>query len=120
MTITPEHMRASYDTYIKHGNSSSATIFSVMDRLRHKDMDEMAPGGKIKDFVVGCAFGPGIAIEMCILKRNLNHVRRTLVISGEATPPMTETDPSVGEVSRSDTPVEPEKEAVVMKEKSKI
>jgi type III polyketide synthase len=101
MNISPEHLRASYDTYINHGNSSSATIFSVMDRMRQKDMDELAPGGKVKDFVVGCAFGPGIAIEMCIMKRNLNHVRRELVITaGEATPPMTETDPSDG--SRSD------------------
>lgn len=81
MGIRPEHIRASYDTYIKHGNSSSATIVSVVDRLRQKEMDELAPGGKVKDFVVGCAFGPGIAIEMCMLKRNLNHVRRTLVTS---------------------------------------
>ncbi|CZS96651.1 related to stilbene synthase 2 [Rhynchosporium graminicola] len=97
MSISPEHMRASYDTYINHGNSSSATVISVLDRLRQKDMDELAPGGKVKDFVVGCAFGPGIAIEMCILKRNLNHVRRTLVNTGEATPPETES-----EASRSD------------------
>lgn len=97
MTITPEHMRASYDTYINHGNSSSATIISVMDRLRQKDMDEMAPGGKVKDFVVGCAFGPGIAIEMCLLKRNLSHVRRTLDTPGEATPPESEGSRSEGE-----------------------
>lgn len=105
MSITPEHMRASYDTYINHGNSSSATIFSVMDRLRHKDMDEIAPGGKVKDFVVGAAFGPGIAVEMCLLKRNLNHVRRVLVqgTSGEATPPETES-----EGSRSEGEAEPE------------
>lgn len=98
MNISAEHMRASYDTYIKHGNSSSATVISVMDRLRQKDMDELAPGGKVKDFVVGCAFGPGIAIEMCMLKRNMSHVRRTLVTTGEVTPP--ETDESEG--SRSE------------------
>ncbi|KAF8862253.1 thiolase-like protein [Acephala macrosclerotiorum] len=105
MSITPEHMRASYDTYINHGNSSSATIFSVMDRLRQKDMDEIAPGGKVKDFVVGAAFGPGIAVEMCLLKRNLNHVRRVLVqgTSGEVTPPETES-----EGSRSEGEAEPE------------
>lgn len=99
MDITPEHMRASYDTYIKHGNSSSATILSVMDRLRQKDMDEMAPGGKVKDFVVGCAFGPGITIEMCMLKRNLNHVRRVLVdrAGGDMTPPDSEGNRSEGE-----------------------
>jgi type III polyketide synthase len=94
MNITPEHMRASYDTYIKHGNSSSATILSVMDRLRREDMDELAPEGKVKDFVVGCAFGPGIAIEMCMLKRNMNHVRRTLVTLGGETPPETESEGS--------------------------
>ncbi len=94
MNISAEHMRASYDTYINHGNSSSATIISVMDRLRQKDMDELAPGGKVKDFIVGCAFGPGIAIEMCMLKRNMNHVRRTLVATGDVTPPETESEGS--------------------------
>ncbi|TVY35346.1 putative polyketide synthase [Lachnellula occidentalis] len=98
MSITPEHMRASYDTYINHGNSSSATIISVMHRLRQKDMDDMAPGGKVKDFVIGCAFGPGIASEMCVLKRNLSHVRR--VFAGEVTPPLTDPEPSEG--SRSE------------------
>jgi type III polyketide synthase len=57
-------------------------------------MDELAPGGKVKDFVVGCAFGPGIAIEMCMLKRNMNHVRRTLVVTGDVTPPETESEGS--------------------------
>lgn len=112
MSITPEHMRASYDTYINHGNSSSATVFSVMDRLRQKDMDGLAPYGKIKDFVVGCAFGPGIAIEMCVMKRNLSHVRRTLITSGVATPPETES-----EGSRSDGEGEQESEVNRVKEK---
>jgi type III polyketide synthase len=93
MNITPEHMRASYDTYMKHGNSSSATIFSVMDRLREKDMDACAPGGQVKEFVVGCAFGPGIAVEMCMFRRNLRARRST----GLQTPPETES-----EASRSD------------------
>lgn len=96
MGITPEHMRASYDTYINHGNSSSATIFSVLDRLRQKDMDALAPGGKVKDYVVGCAFGPGIAIEMCMLKRNLSYIGRRAP-SGEATPPETESEGSRSE-----------------------
>lgn len=112
MGITPEHMRASYDTYMNHGNSSSATIISVMDRLRQRDMDELAPGGKVKDFIVGCAFGPGIAIEMCMLKRNMSHVRRTLVTSGEATPPETES-----EGSRSEGEGELDTEIQGMKEK---
>ncbi|KAJ9151260.1 Chalcone and stilbene synthase [Pleurostoma richardsiae] len=90
MGLTPEHMRASYDTYINHGNSSSATIFSVLDRLRAKDMDAMAPGGQVKDYVVGCAFGPGIAVEMCMLKRNLG-------ATGLQTPPETESEASPSE-----------------------
>jgi fungal type III polyketide synthase len=93
MSITPEHMRASYTTYMNHGNSSSATIFSVMDKLRSKDMDALAPGGHAKDFVVGCAFGPGITVEMCMLKRNIG-AHEAL---GIQTPPETDS-----EASRSD------------------
>ncbi|KAL2760081.1 hypothetical protein ACRALDRAFT_1059998 [Sodiomyces alcalophilus JCM 7366] len=87
--ITPEHMRASYDTYINHGNSSSATIFSVMNRLRDEDMDAVAPGGRVRDYVVGCAFGPGIAVEMCMLKRNPGVRGDT---TGLPTPPETESE----------------------------
>ncbi|KAK3316378.1 putative type III polyketide synthase [Apodospora peruviana] len=94
MGISPQHMRASYDTYVNHGNSSSATIFSVLDRLRAKDMDEMAPEGRARDYVVGCAFGPGITIEMCMLKRNLGRVPGR--ISGLQTPPETESETSSG------------------------
>lgn len=115
MDITPEHMRASYDTYINHGNSSSATIFSVLDRLRDKDMDALAPGGKVKEFVVACAFGPGIAVEMGILKRNLSHVKRSLVVSGELTPPETES-----EGSRSDGENEGEGQDVLEEEIKKV
>ncbi|KAK5467666.1 hypothetical protein LTS15_000639 [Exophiala xenobiotica] len=61
MHLTPEHLRASYETYITHGNSSSATIFSVMYRLLK---------GETTDHIVGCAFGPGIAVEMMVLKRS--------------------------------------------------
>lgn len=91
MAITPEHMRASYDTYINHGNSSSATIFSVLDRLRSKEMDALAPAGRVRDYIVGCAFGPGITVEMCMLKRNLTVASR---ISGLQTPPETESEAS--------------------------
>ncbi|KAJ0349659.1 hypothetical protein COL154_007108 [Colletotrichum chrysophilum] len=90
MNISSFHMRASYDTYMKHGNSSSATIFSVMDRLRSKDMDDIAPEGRARDYVVGCAFGPGIAVEMCMLKRNLG----ARDITGLETPPETESEGS--------------------------
>lgn len=91
MNITSEHMRASYDTYMNHGNSSSATIFSVMNRLRSKDMDAIAPEGRPREYVIGCAFGPGITVEMCMLKRNMKCGTR---ISGLVTPPETESESS--------------------------
>ncbi|KAK4176823.1 putative chalcone synthase [Triangularia setosa] len=92
--ISPEHMRASYDTYINHGNSSSATIFSVLNRLREKDMDAVTPGGRgPKELVVGAAFGPGITVEMCLLKRNLN---KTGGRKGMETPPETESSSEDG------------------------
>ena len=62
MNLTPEHLRASYEIYMENGNSSSATIMSVMDRLRRDE------GGR--ENVVACAFGPGIIIEMMIMKRS--------------------------------------------------
>lgn len=61
MGIPSEHLRASYDIYMNYGNSSSATIMSVMNRLR-----EMGDG---KENVMACAFGPGISLEMMVLKR---------------------------------------------------
>ncbi|KFA76103.1 hypothetical protein S40288_00320 [Stachybotrys chartarum IBT 40288] len=69
MGVSEEHLRASYATYNQFGNTSSVSILSVLDRLRTKEMDSMAQGGRIRDHVVGCAFGPGITIEMCMLKR---------------------------------------------------
>lgn len=124
MDISPEHMRASYDTYMKHGNSSSATIFSVMDRLRCKDMDGLTPGGRgPKEMVVGCAFGPGIAVEMCLLKRNLGHVKREWNggaqsgVGGEVTPPLTESE---GSRSVSEGDVEPEDLAKVKESGDKL
>lgn len=103
MGISSEHLRASYATYMAHGNSSSATIISVMDLMRREEMDCMAPGGKVKDYVVGCAFGPGISVEVCLLKRNMQHgkgdpaaapPRVATGLGGEITPP--ESDGSEG------------------------
>ncbi|KAJ2906491.1 chalcone and stilbene synthase [Zalerion maritima] len=91
--IKPEAMRASYDTYMNHGNSSSATIFSVLDSLRTKHMDAVAPEGRVRDYVVGCAFGPGISVEMCMLKRNMG----AKSISGLQTPPDSESEGSRSE-----------------------
>ena len=61
MHLKPEHLRASYETYITHGNSSSATVFSVMKRLLE---------GETTDHIVSCAFGPGIAVEMMVFRRS--------------------------------------------------
>ncbi|KAI1278307.1 thiolase-like protein [Xylaria sp. FL0933] len=90
LKISAEHMRASYHRYMEHGNSSSATIFSIMDHLRTKEMDSYAPDGKVKDYVVGCAFGPGITVELCMLKRNMG-------VRGVQTPPETDSEASRSE-----------------------
>ncbi|KAI1153318.1 thiolase-like protein [Nemania diffusa] len=96
LKIAPEHMRASYHRYMEHGNSSSATIFSVMDHLRGKEMDACTPGGRgPREYVVGCAFGPGIAVEMCMLKRNLGP-------RGLQTPPETDSEAGRSESGEDD------------------
>lgn len=61
MGLTTEHLRASYEIYMNHGNSSSATVFAVLDRL-------MRNGGR-SEYVTSCAFGPGIATEMVMMKK---------------------------------------------------
>lgn len=61
MNLTQDHLRASYEIYVKYGNSSSATIMAVMDKLRTM--------GEGKEHVVACAFGPGISVEMMVLRR---------------------------------------------------
>lgn len=92
MGLIPEHMRASYDVYMNHGNSSSATIFSVLDRMRSKDMDAFTPENRgPKEYVVGCAFGPGVTVEMCMLKRNMDLRPEDM---GLQTPPETESEQS--------------------------
>lgn len=61
MNLTEQHLQASYEIYTKYGNSSSATIISVLSRLR-----QLEQGRK---HVIACAFGPGIALEMMVLRR---------------------------------------------------
>ena len=62
LQLTDHHMRASLDVYRHYGNSSSSTVLIVLDKLRHM--------GRGRDNVVATSFGPGLAIEMCILKRS--------------------------------------------------
>jgi len=59
--LTEDQIRASLDTYRSYGNSSSPTVLIVLDRLRRM--------GKGRDNVVATSFGPGMMIEMCMLKR---------------------------------------------------
>lgn len=61
MNLTQDHLRASYEIYVKYGNSSSATIMAVMNKLRTM--------GEGRENVVACAFGPGISLEMMVLRR---------------------------------------------------
>ena len=61
MELTPEHLQATYEIYMNYGNSSSATIMSVMNRLREIDEGQ--------ENVIACAFGPGISLEMMALRR---------------------------------------------------
>lgn len=59
MKLTEEHLRASYEVYMAHGNSSSATVFSVLKRLL---------GNQPSEHIISCSFGPGIAVELMAFK----------------------------------------------------
>ncbi|EGD95446.1 hypothetical protein TESG_02927 [Trichophyton tonsurans CBS 112818] len=61
MQLTEDQLRASREIYRTRGNSSSPTILSVLDRLRTYE--------KKRGHVVAASFGPGMAIEMVMLKR---------------------------------------------------
>jgi len=60
---------------------------------------------------------------MCMLKRNLNHVRRTLVVGGEVTPPETDSEGSRSDVDAEDLEAEIEevkKQDEVLQEKESV
>lgn len=61
LQLTDDHIRASLDIYSKFGNSSSPTVLIVLDQLRRM--------GEGRDHVVATSFGPGLMIEMCMLRR---------------------------------------------------
>ncbi|KAK6341489.1 hypothetical protein TWF696_008562 [Orbilia brochopaga] len=79
MGLSPSQLRASYEVYTTFGNSSSATAFSVMDRLRSQTEAGVAGEGSVygpgigvsggRKGVLGCAFGPGVSLEMVLLRR---------------------------------------------------
>ena len=68
--LSEDHLLASYGVYVEHGNSSSATIMSVLDRSRREQK---------RDKVVACAFGPGICLEMMILRRGKAQAENGLI-----------------------------------------
>ncbi|KAL9616671.1 MAG: hypothetical protein Q9160_008494 [Pyrenula sp. 1 TL-2023] len=61
MNLTDDHLRASYDLYKHHGNTSSVAVIAVLDRLRHM--------GNGRNDVVACSFGPGLTVEITVLQR---------------------------------------------------
>ncbi|KAJ7366368.1 type Iii polyketide Synthase [Mycena albidolilacea] len=62
MSIDREHMKASWDVYENHGNTSSVSVLSVLDVARRE------PG---REWVMSAAFGPGVAAEGVLLRRIL-------------------------------------------------
>jgi hypothetical protein len=68
LRLTDDHIRASLDVYQNYGNSSSPTVLIVLDKLRSM--------GQGRENVVATSFGPGLTIEMCMLRRCL-HVAPT-------------------------------------------
>ncbi|KAK6358089.1 hypothetical protein TWF730_007444 [Orbilia blumenaviensis] len=79
MSLSPSHLRASFEVYTNYGNSSSATIFSVMNTLRKESEAGIGGEGAVygdgvgvkggRRGVVGCAFGPGVSVEMVLMRR---------------------------------------------------
>jgi predicted naringenin-chalcone synthase len=61
LNLSDDHIRASLKVYRSHGNSSSPTVLIVLDELRRME--------KGRDNVVATSFGPGMTIEMCMMKR---------------------------------------------------
>lgn len=61
MSLAQEHLRATHEIYRTRGNSSSPTVLAVLDMLRLM--------GSGREHVVAASFGPGLSIEMAMLKR---------------------------------------------------
>lgn len=59
--LTDDQLRASYEIYKTRGNSQSATVLVVLDKLRNM--------GDGRTNVVACSNGPGITVELSLLKR---------------------------------------------------
>lgn len=62
MCLSEEHLRATNEIYRTRGNSSSPTVLIVLDMLR--SMDDAG-----REHVVAASFGPGLSVEMAMLRR---------------------------------------------------
>ncbi|KAJ7681523.1 polyketide synthase [Mycena rosella] len=60
MLLDRDHMKASWEVYENHGNTSSASVLSVLDTVRRE------PG---REWVMSVAFGPGVCAEGVLLRR---------------------------------------------------
>lgn len=61
MGLTEHQLRASREIYRTRGNSSSPTVLIVLDMLSRLERG--------KDHIVATSFGPGLSIEMVIMRR---------------------------------------------------
>jgi type III polyketide synthase len=61
MHLDRDHMKASWDVYENHGNTSSVSVLSVLDTLRRE-------AGR--EWVMSAAFGPGVTAEGVLLRRS--------------------------------------------------
>jgi type III polyketide synthase len=64
MSLSDEHLRATNEIYRTRGNSSSPTVLIVLDMLRSM--------GQGREHIVAASFGPGLSIEMAMLRRCCN------------------------------------------------
>ncbi|OGM50389.1 hypothetical protein ABOM_000925 [Aspergillus bombycis] len=60
LELTEDQLKASREIYRTRGNSSSPTVLIVLDRLRSLSK---------KEHIVATSFGPGLTIEMAMLRR---------------------------------------------------
>ncbi|KAJ5293398.1 uncharacterized protein N7443_009351 [Penicillium atrosanguineum] len=60
LQLSEDQLQATREIYRTRGNSSSASVLNVLDRLRSQSK---------KEHVVATSFGPGLSIEMALLRR---------------------------------------------------
>ena len=61
MGLSNHALRASSDMYRTRGNASSVSVLAILDKLRSS-----GPG---LENVIACSFGPGLTVEMALIKR---------------------------------------------------